>query len=150
MKRIIRLGLMAPSVVAYVACLGLDSFCVSGSCDGWPGWGVLALGGLTIFAGPANATWLANPLLFSAWGLYLGSRERAALACSLTALAIAASFMLQTEVLVAESGSLSTITGHAAGYWLWLAGMAAAAAAALAAMLHRRRATGAAAGFTRS
>jgi len=114
------------SVVLYVASLTPDSICISGDCGGWPGWGILFVGWLALFATPANMTWLANPVLFVCWGLLLGSRWWAALVVGAAALAGGGSFLLHDKILSSESGSLSTITGTAIGYWLWLASMAVA------------------------
>lgn len=127
--RMQRLFLMA-SVVIYVICLFPDSFCMSGDCDDWPGWGILMMGGFVVYASLANMTWLANPLLFLCWILLASSRWRAALVVGTVALGVAVSFLFQDEVLRSESGHLSRISGTAIGYWLWLASMAAACASA--------------------
>jgi len=110
----------------YAASLFNDGICIDSRCDSWPGWSILLLGGLALFGSPANATWLANPALFASWGLLIGSQWRAALIAAIVALAGGASFLLFDGVVSSESGGLSSITGTAIGYWLWLSSMAVA------------------------
>jgi len=72
------------SVVLYLVCLTQAGLCAGGSCEGWPGWELLAFGWLET---PAVATvgpfvafaWFANPLLFVTWALVLGARHRPAI-----------------------------------------------------------------------
>lgn len=131
--------LMIVSVALYIASLIPDSFCIGGYCSGWPGWGILLVGWLALLATPANMTWLANPVLFVCWGLMLRSRWRAALVVGIAALAGGGSFLLHDKILSSESGSLTTITGTALGYWLWLASMAVACIGAGSAVWRDRR-----------
>lgn len=120
-------ALTVASVVLYGASLFYpEAICISGDCSSWPGMGILAFGALAMFATPANMTWIANLILFVCWALQITSRWRTALIAGLIALGWAASFLLHDKILSSESGSLSTITGTAPGYWLWLAAMAMA------------------------
>ncbi len=89
------------------------------------------MGWLALFGSPANMTWLANLALFASWGLLIGSQWRAALITGIAALAGGVSFLLCDGVLSSESGNLSSITGTAIGYWLWLSSMAAACCCAV-------------------
>ncbi|MBF0325731.1 MAG: hypothetical protein HQL42_11770 [Alphaproteobacteria bacterium] len=130
--------LVAVSVAVYIASLAAPTaICIGDQCDSWPGYGILLFGWLAVYASPANMTWLANPLLFICWMLQLFSSTKAALMAGLAALGLAASFLLYDQVLSSESGSLSTITGTAPGYWLWLAAMAVACANSIMALRKR-------------
>lgn len=129
---LLRTALLVLSLLLFAASLTQNSFCVSGSCDSWPGAGVLMFGALGLFSDtPANQTWLANPLLAFGWVLLLVRRKGPALVFCGAAAATAASFLMFDEVLVSERGTPSTITGIAPGYWLWLGGTVAATAAAV-------------------
>ena len=126
-----RHALLFLSMACYVACLWPDSFCVASSCSDWPGVGILLTGWIMIGASAANATWLANPLLFCAWiALLLGLRLWS-LVIGLPALAVAASFMLADTVVTNEGGVANPITGLRIGYWLWLGSMALSCVASL-------------------
>lgn len=138
-----RLAVLVLSVGLYGASLAAEeTFCVSGDCVGWPGMGVLLMGGLGVAASPANATWLANPLIYLAWVMVLAAQPRAGLLAAVGALGLGILFLFCDGVMVSERGSLSTITGYARGYWLWLASQAAACAGAAAAMVLGRGAAG--------
>jgi hypothetical protein len=126
-----RLGPLILSVALYLLCLPFDTFCVSGQCSRWPGWGVLLFGPLGLLVSVTNWTWLANPFLFGAWlGLAIGGKLPsvtsgvAALALSLTALVIAVSFLFQRQIMTNEGGILFPITGYRIGYWIWLSSIA--------------------------
>jgi hypothetical protein len=108
-----------------------EAFCVDGNCSGWPGYGILAFGalGLVTFH-PANLTWIANPLLFIAWGLLWAGNGMGALKSSAVALLIALFFLLMPSVVVSEGGMPGRITGLRLGYFLWLASMGTAMVAA--------------------
>ena len=121
--------LLLASILAYLACLPMDSFCTSGNnCSGWPSWSVLSLGWVEMFLYPiAGISWFANLALLLAWQNISLARRKTALRFSVGALVLGAWFMLVGNVAVSESGSLSAVTGFAPGYWLWLASMGLAA-----------------------
>lgn len=132
--------LLALSVVAYIACLPWDAFCVRGLCDEWPAWTILLSGWLMLGSPFANFTWLANPVLFASWWFISARETVVSLILSIIALATAASFLLAGDVITNEAGIVRPITGYRIGYWLWLASMALAC---LAAFLTMRTASGA-------
>jgi hypothetical protein len=121
-----RLALFWLSVGLFFVSLALPVF------PGWPGWGILIFGWLSMFmAHPANLTWLANPLLFVAWiGLGVSSRITAVL-FSIAAFVVAGAFLFCKTVILGEDGSPRLIEGQILGYWPWLASTAAALAGAL-------------------
>lgn len=118
------------SIALYVASLSQETFCASGNCSGWPGYGILLFGILGIGGSLANVTWIANPILFLSW-LFIWQRDRRlSLAFSGAALIVAAAFMLMPNVVNNEGGVAVPITGLRLGYWLWLASMVVAVLAA--------------------
>jgi hypothetical protein len=110
------------SIFLYLACMPLDSFCINNHCGDWPAWSVLLAGPLAMMA-PANLTWLANPLLFCAWGCTFASARTAAIVAAVSALALATSFLAFKTAVTNEAGIEMPITGYAPGYWLWLGSM---------------------------
>jgi hypothetical protein len=110
------------SLAFFVASLSFNSFCVEG--HNWLGFGLLLLGGPSVFAGPANWPWLANPILIFAWIAILKRSREFAISASLAASALSAMFMLSNTV-VGEKGP-TDITCVGPGYWLWLASTVAA------------------------
>jgi len=124
-------GLLALSVLLYIACLPFDAFCARHLC-GWPGWSNLIYGPLGLLLGTyANFTWMANPALFSSWILHLAREKALACVASGTALTIAASFLLVPGIVVDEAGTVTPITGYQPGYWIWLLSMGAACLAGI-------------------
>src|SRR5215471_967366 len=124
-RRLISLVLLILSMAAFVICMPMDSFCVSGTCSGWPSWSVLLLGWLETFdilhVGPFVALcWYANVYLFLSWAA-VSMRSRLALVFSALAVALSVSFLLGRDVVSNEGGVALPITGVAAGYWLWVA-----------------------------
>jgi hypothetical protein len=120
--------LLLPSVALYLGCLPLEAFCDSGDC--WPGFFILLFGFLVLLETPANMTWAANPMLFSAWAM-IGAGEKAiARLLSLGAAAVAASFLFTTTAMTNTGGLPSPIRELRLGYWLWLGSAAAACLAA--------------------
>lgn len=113
------------SVILFAASLRQDAFCVSGICSDWQGWSILLFGAL------GHTSWFANPLLGVSWIATLFVRRIPALILSLTALALAGSFMFETSVITNEAGMANPITGLREGYWLWLASMVFAVIAAV-------------------
>ena len=114
----------------YVASLSQYAFCVGGNCSGWPGWSILIFGILALPGSLANATWLANPILFASWIVIWQREKRLSVVLSSVALMFAAAFLLMGTVVTNEGGVPSPITGFKIGYWLWLGSMVAAWAAA--------------------
>ena len=125
---VLRKIFLSLSLVLFVACLGFNSFCLEGTRFG-PGFGPLLLGGLLVFGGLGNMTWLANPLLLFSWIAVLNGSRQVAIYLSLSALAVSAMFLLAGTVGV-EKGPMD-ITCVGPGYWLWLASSAAASVSAL-------------------
>ena len=121
-------GLLAASVVLFLASLPWTSFRVDGSREGLPGWMVLLIGCLGLFdpGHPAHLAWLANPLLLLTWGMGMArtgiGTRRAAVAAGGLALLLALSFPLLRTVIVGDTGP-SQVTGLGVGYWLWLASL---------------------------
>lgn len=92
-----------------------------------PGWLILLIGGFTVLATPANASWFANPVLYAAWFAACIDKRRATMILGGLALAIGAAFMLfKGRVLTDESGIPKPIGHLYAGYWFWLLSMAVA------------------------
>jgi len=124
-------NLLMASVVVYLACLPFNSFCVSEECGNWPGWGVLIMGWMElILHAEAGVSWLANPIVFVAWASIFFRWRISALVFSVTALLLAIWFLGVDEVIVDEGGAWRTVTGYAAGYWLWLVSILLAVTAA--------------------
>ena len=78
------------SVALFAACLPFDTFCVSGECSGWPGYGVLLFGFPGMPLSSANMIWLAVPILFCSWVAILVVGRALYLCQSLSALALSA------------------------------------------------------------
>ncbi|MEY9187926.1 hypothetical protein ABH991_001354 [Bradyrhizobium ottawaense] len=121
-----RYGSLGLSIALYLWCLSLDAFCAP-ACQ--RGYDILIAGPFGLLASVTNWTWLANPVLFSAWfGLAVADRisdaRFLAFGAGLAALVIAASFLLQREVMMNEAGNLNPIRAYGAGYWVWLSSMA--------------------------
>ena len=114
------------SILLYVSSLFPDSICIDDRCDSWPGYAILLMGWMALLGSPANMTWGANLALFICWALLANSRWIAALVAGVLALTWGASLLLYSGVMSSESGGLSSITGTAIGYWLWLFSMVAA------------------------
>jgi hypothetical protein len=130
---------LAFSVVLFLACLPFDSFCINGSCSGWPSWGVLAFGFLGISASPANMIWIANPLLITSWLATFRRWTLFPLLLGGSALVLALTFLFAKTAVTNEGGIPFPITGYRTGYWLWLASMTMACIAALLAMVTKKK-----------
>jgi hypothetical protein len=129
-----RYGSLGLSIALYVWCLSLDAFCAP-SCQ--RGYDILITGPFGLLASVTSWTWLANPVLFSAWfGLAVADRisdaRFLAFGAGLAALVVAASFLLQREVMMNEAGILNPIRAYGAGYWVWLSSMAVCCVGGLA------------------
>jgi hypothetical protein len=125
------LAFLGLSIALFVACLLFDGFYIEGSDPrAWADtWLLLLIGWIGILAGLPY--WFANPLLIGAWiALALGKRK-SALILSGVALGLALLFLLERRILVSEAPTYAAVTGYGAGYWLWVASMAAAFASAL-------------------
>ncbi len=79
----------------------------------------LVYGVFGFFMGAANACWLANPLLFIAWGTSK-NKTNYSLFCSLCAIAIALLFLNANQVSFSPT---ETISGYGIGYYFWVASM---------------------------
>jgi hypothetical protein len=79
----------------------------------------------------ANATWLANPILFAAWYAAVTGKKTRATLLSFAAFVLGCTFMLGHTVVTNEGGVPADITGYRIGYWLWVTSMAIAVIAAL-------------------
>lgn len=117
------------SVMLYGLCLPVEAFCQAGKCYG-SGIEILGFGWLSLGHGFASIAWLANPALFVAWISILARLKTVALATSLSAFALAASFLLARNVITNEGLVPVPITGYRIGYWLWLASTGVAVVAA--------------------
>jgi hypothetical protein len=123
--------MVALSAILYVVSLTRNTFCVPSGCNGWPGWGVLLMGWIEPVAlaevGPFVAlSWYANPCVGAAWVFAFNSNRRWAVTFAGAGLLLGLAFLLGKVVLVSEGGFPYQITGHAAGYWLWIASLTVA------------------------
>ena len=120
---------LAVSILLFAGSLALPSFCqANGQCG--VGWAVLVTGWLglpTVPTSITNLAWAANPMLVLSWGLAHERSRRPSLMLSVTALFLAMLPLATREVATDESGFPRSITGFAAGYFLWLVSIAAGA-----------------------
>ena len=140
-RRRLSRGLLAASVILYLASLTQNGFCLltggSERCDNY-GIAVVGLGWLETLeigeVGPFVALpWFANPCLIVAWAFLLGSGRRIAMILASLATVLSLAFLAGRSVQISEGGGPSPITSHGAGYWLWLGSMVLALASALVA-----------------
>lgn len=118
-------GLLLLGILLFLVAMPMETFCIPGSCAEWRGYALLFMGWLDLYAHPrAGYVWLANPALFMAWWFMRNERKTVAVALSLAALALCASFLGVPEVLVDEMRPPQPVVGIALGYWLWLASCA--------------------------
>lgn len=85
------------------------------------------LGPIGLFAG--HFSWLANPLLWFAWGRFNKSDEGVALALASISLLVALTFLLGKTVAVGSAGEYPYKV--LAGYFIWLASIGSAIVATL-------------------
>jgi len=134
--------LLLLGILLFLAAMPMDAFCVPGSCSEWPGYALLFMGWLDLYAHPrAGYVWLANPALMTAWWMMRKERKGVAVALGFAALALSASFLRVPEVMVDELRPPQPVIGVAVGYWLWLASCAVTFVGALA-MRSRASTTG--------
>jgi hypothetical protein len=129
------------SVVLFLASLTQPAMRLDGSTTGqrWECLLLLCIGWIGLF-GRVYA-WLANPALFAGWVLLVVRRSGRGAVMLVISLGFALSFLRETHWERDESGShTATITGHAIGYWLWIASIATALVGCLVAMVFDRRA----------
>ncbi len=106
---------LTASIVLYLLALTQDVM------PGWPGYGVLLIGWLTVGSSVANTTWLANSALFAAWLLMLTRERKMALLCAGGAVVTAGVFFLCRFVVVDEGGGARPIGAFRLAHWLWFA-----------------------------
>lgn len=124
--------LLAVSLLLFLACLPLSSFCVAQpGCREWPSWSLLVFGWVTMFGGWPYVTWLANPLLLLTWVSLALSTRLLSLMFSAAALALGASFALTKQIVTNEGGVPGSIASFEWGYKLWVASMVASVMSAL-------------------
>lgn len=117
-------------VLASMACFGVSlaqpGYVTEGSTEQLPGWLMLLMGWLLLLEG--QIVWLANPLLLMAW-LFPWTKNSTliSLVFGLAAMAVAAMFLLQGEIVTNEAGDTRAIVRYGAAYWWWLSSMGVAA-----------------------
>lgn len=132
--------LLLLGLLLFVVAMPMDAFCTPDSCSEWPSYALLFMGYLDLYAHPrAGYVWLANPALLMAWWCMRKDRKAIAVILGLTALVLAASFLLVPEVLIDEQRPPQPVVGMAFGYWLWLASCAVTFVGAL--LMRPRQAT---------
>jgi len=132
-------GLLAASVILYLASLTQDGFCLlTGGSERRDNYGifVVGLGWIeTLFIGDVGPfvalSWFANPCLIFAWPFLLGSGRRVAMVLAGLATGLSLAFLAGRAVQISEGGGPSPITSYGAGYWLWLASTVVALVSAL-------------------
>lgn len=110
-------------------------FCPEGGCRS--SIEALLIGWMAMFNGGAAITWLANPLLVTAWILLLKS-NRSAWFFSLISAVLSALFFEFPGIVENEAGYYSVIKSIEPGYWLWLSSSAATFIGSLMFKLQRR------------
>jgi hypothetical protein len=80
---------------------------------------------------PQGGYWLANPVLFASWALLGWKRGWPSPVLAVAALVLGTAFLSVKEIATDESGVARPIIALGAGYWLWLASMAAVAGGAV-------------------
>jgi len=126
--------LLGASILLFALCMPMDAVCIEGACHDWQGWSALSLGWYEIawlgkISPVVSLAWLANPVLLVAWVLLLLRFWRAAAWAGTVATVMALGFSLGTRIVMTDWGGTSPITGHPAGYWVWVLSTAFAAAA---------------------
>jgi hypothetical protein len=121
--------LLVASTCLYLASLPCNSFSLSPDSEFIPGYLLLLTGGFGIFSlNPTNLVWLANPLLFIAWGANIFRLSWLSVVVSGLALAVGLYFLFCTKVSASMTSwdDFSQITKLHVGYWLWIASMGCA------------------------
>ncbi|MES5488337.1 hypothetical protein QMZ05_36825 [Bradyrhizobium sp. INPA03-11B] len=70
------------------------------------------------------AAWLANPIIATAWFLYLADKRSAALISAVLALGLTLTFLGVATVPLSDKFSELEIISYGSGYWLWIASAA--------------------------
>jgi hypothetical protein len=90
----------------------------------------LLMGWFEIASSPLEGVaWLANPLLFFAWGSMAARLGNAARALSIVALVLGGSWILHHKAITNEGG-IPEIVPLKVGYWVWLISLVLAAISA--------------------
>ncbi|WP_073553053.1 hypothetical protein [Elizabethkingia meningoseptica] len=89
---------------------GDDNYMLSIAC--------LLLGWAEVFEG--GIAWLANPLLFISWILFLIKQTRITAFISLAALLLSLSYLSASTITIDEGGNKADIISYGAGYYLWV------------------------------
>ena len=105
------------SIILFAISLTQPCYCTGSTCS--DSIMVFLLGWAGMFQSAAAWTWLANPLLFSAW-MILHRSCRSSMLLATGAFLFSFSFLLFGQVLANESGQSQVITARKAGYWIWL------------------------------
>lgn len=121
------------SFALYAACLLVSPYCSGDKslCSGsflkfdFGGLSVLTVGWLAPLASVANMSWLANPFLWICWGTDVRKHQFKAIIFGILSFAFSLLFYFNRTVMDNESGVPSIIVSYRAGYWLWLASIAA-------------------------
>ena len=127
------------SVVLFLASLTQPAVHLDGSTTGqrWECLRLLCIGWIGLL-GKVYA-WLANPALLAGWVLLLVRRNGRGALILILSLGFALSFLRETRWERNEAGvNTALITGHAIGYWLWIASIATALAGGLVAIVFDR------------
>jgi hypothetical protein len=113
----IRIIALITSILLFLISLTQKCYCTTNTCG--DSLAVLIMGVLGIFYGGAVLTWLANPVLLTAW-ISVKVGPRVSLVSSLVSFVISLSFMAFNSIVDNEGGGYNAIISYEAGYWLWL------------------------------
>lgn len=108
------------SIGLYITSLTQKSYCSSfGPCHNF-GFLSLIFGWMGVFMLHIPAfPWLANPILFTSWGLY-NKKPNISFILSILAFVLMLSFLLVDEIIENEGGTTSKVVFYGLGYWLWV------------------------------
>jgi len=113
------------SVTLYIASLFCGVFVLAGGHSDFIIGFVCALFGFEKFA------WYANPLLFASHVTLLKKCDKLTVLISGSALVVAGTTLLITEMPKDEAGNMETVIGYQSGFYLWLASIAVIFVAAI-------------------
>jgi hypothetical protein len=74
----------------------------------------------TVLPQVGYVAWLANPIIVSAWFLYLAGKRPAALISAVSALGLTLTFLRVTDVPLSDKLTPVEIISYGTGYWLWI------------------------------
>ncbi len=118
--------IFATSAMLFVASLFSPAF--SDPNGSKSGLDALLFGWLAALTGlPQGGFWLANPILCASWALLGWKRGWPSALLAAAALILGTAFLFAKEIATDESGVARPIIALGAGYWRWLASMAAVA-----------------------